>query len=156
MPGEDCGLCGVDPGSGYQPWCTGKGECIVGLNHPEHCRDGSECLVLPGAEKADFSCGVCESTSPEHRDCLKAAWDEYYRDIEVCDDKEKEAVPKCVKKMVSCAAAALGGAASEAFKKCVESAGCILGGPSHRRFECGGQAETKKSKKIQDCRKKHL
>ena len=142
---QACGTCVTLPDP--QPWCSGSGagECIVGLGYPENCSDGSRCLPLPGAEKHDFSCGVCEGG--EHKDCVREAWKQYQEDVAQCDEEEKDAVPECVAKMIKCAA-------TPSFKSCVlEGGDCILGGPSHRRFECGGKAETKKRKALEECSK---
>ncbi len=43
-------------------------------------------------------------------------------------------------------------AVNEARRYLLDSLGCALGGPSHRRFECGGRAEARKSQKLAECR----
>lgn len=147
VPGQACGVCAspIPP----TPFCGAPGNCFPDAE--PYCADGSPCIAIPGAVRHGDQCGVCESAG--HKDCLQQAWDEYKKDVVRCDEEEKDALPGCVAKMAKCAASVIGGAASAAFKDCVKSAGCIVGGPSFRRFECGGQAEAKKSKKLADCSK---
>jgi len=149
VPGDSCGVCVTPPDP--MPWCSAPGECIVGLGAGDYCSDGSECVPLPGAEKYDYSCGVCASS--EHKECIEKAWDDYNKEVEACNQKEKEEFPGCAAKMVKCAASVVGGAASSAFADCVKSAGCILGGPSHRRFKCGGEAEGRKRERLEKCKR---
>lgn len=143
IPGETCGTCAAPP-PGPSRGC----ECYTDNVWP--CGDGSECLPLQGVEDAG-ACGFCKGTG--NVACIDAALAEYRNDVDVCDQQEKEALPDCVKKMVKCAASVIGGAASAAFRDCVTSAGCFLGGPSHRRFECGGRAAGKHRRQLEECKR---